>query len=120
MGRPITEHLLNTGKHTVTALTRHDSSSKLPEGVISKSVDYGQPETLVGALKGQEVLIITLGGFAPKDTEEKLVRAAAEACVPWIMNNEWSPDSANEELVKGVWVFQPKRNAFLILVSYLV
>lgn len=104
----MTEALLKTGKHTITAITRVDSQNKLPEGVISKKVDYSRPETLVEALRGQDALVITLSGYTPKETEIQLVSAAGEAGVAWILPNEWSPDTANEAMVKDVFVFQPK------------
>lgn len=104
----MTRALLATGKHTVTAITRADSQSKLPEGVTVKKVDYEQPDTLVDALRGQDALVITLGGTTPKDTDLKLINAAAEADVGWILPNEWAPDTANEGLLKDVFVFQPK------------
>lgn len=104
----MTEALLKTGKHTVTAVTRMDSQSIVPEGVMIKKVDYSRQETLVEALKGQDALVITLSGHTPKGTEIQLVEAAAEAGVQWILPNEWSPDTANEEMVKDVFVFQPK------------
>ncbi|KAL6717929.1 hypothetical protein ACLMJK_004014 [Lecanora helva] len=107
-GSFMVEALLKTGKHIITALTRVDSQSKLPEGVISKKVDYNQPETLVEALRGQDALIITLSGHTPKETEMQLINAAGEAGVSWILPNEWSPDTANEALVKDVVLFQPK------------
>lgn len=79
------EGLLKTGKHTVTAITRHNSTSTLPQGIISKQIDYEKPETLVDALRGQDALVITLSGYSPiQETEDKLVRAAAEAGVPWM------------------------------------
>ena len=81
----MTEALLKTGKHSVTAITRSDSQSKLPEGVAVKEVDYSKPETLVEALRGQEALVITISGRAPiQDIEEKLVRAAGDAGVQWM------------------------------------
>ena len=104
----MTEALLKTGKHTVTAITRVDSQNKLPEGVISKKVDYSKPETIVEALRGQDALVITLSGFAPKEIETQLINAAGEAGVPWILPNEWSPDTANEGLVKDFFHLQPK------------
>ncbi|KAL9598116.1 MAG: hypothetical protein Q9179_004041 [Wetmoreana sp. 5 TL-2023] len=85
-GRFVAEALLKTNKHTVTAITRADSQSMLPPGVVVKKVDYSKHETLVEALRGQEALVITISGHAPiQETEEKLVRAAAEAGVPWIL-----------------------------------
>ena len=106
-GSFITASLLKTGKHTITAITRADSQSKLPEGVISKKVDYSKPETLVEALRGQDALVITLSGHAI-EAETLLINAAGEAGVGWILPNEWSPDTANEALVKDVFIFQPK------------
>lgn len=107
-GKFMTEALLRTGKHIVTAITRHDSETKLPEGVKIAKVDYSKPETLLEALRGQDVLVITLSGHSPKGTETKLIQAAGEAGVGWILPNEWSPDSANEDLVRDVFIFQPK------------
>lgn len=104
----MTEALLKTGKHTITAITRVDSQNKLLEGVISKKVDYNKPETLVEALRGQDALVITLSAQIPKETEMQLINAAGEAGVGWILPNEWSPDTANEAMVKDVFPFQSK------------
>jgi hypothetical protein len=43
------------------------------------------------------------------DTQSKLIKAAGYAGVPWILPNEWSPDTANEDLNKDVAVFHSKR-----------
>ena len=75
----MTVALLKTGKHTITAITRVDSQNMLPEGLISKKVDYNKLETLVDALRGQDALIITLGGHTPQETETLLINAAGEA-----------------------------------------
>lgn len=104
----MTETLIRTSKHIITAITRTDSQNKLPEGVILKKVDYNKPETLVEALKGQDALVITLSSHTPKETENQLINAAGEAGVAWILPNEWSPDTANEAMVKDVFVFQSK------------
>ena len=104
----MTEALLKTGKHTVTAITRVNSDSKFPKGVISKKVDYSKPETLVEALKDQDALVITLSGRTPHETEPQLINAAGEAGVKWILPNEWSPDTTNEAMVKDVFMFQSK------------
>nr|POE85420.1 hypothetical protein CFP56_43736 [Quercus suber] len=107
-GHFMTAELLKNGKHTVTAITRTDSTSEMPEGVLTKKVDYSKPETLVDALKGQDALVVTLSGLVPKETSETIVRAAGEAGVPWIFPNEWSPDTSNEALTRDVAPFQPK------------
>jgi len=92
-GSFIAKELLKTGQHTVTAITRADSQSKLPEGVKVKKVDYSDPSSLVEALKGQDALVITLSGYTPPDTQSKLIQAASDAGVSWVLPNEWSPDT---------------------------
>ena len=113
VGKFITESLLATGKHTVTAVTRGEKTSApgaevpnvdyaktyaMPSGVNVAKVDYSDPSTLVAALRGQDVLIITMAVTAPPDTQFKLIAAAAKAEVPWVLPNEWGPDTQNETL----------------------
>jgi len=105
----MTTELLKTGKHTVTAITRADSQSKLPQGVLVKKVDYNDTAALVQALTGQDALVITMGGMALPDIQTKLIQAAGEAGVPWIFPNEWSPDTAHEGLCKDVKPFGDKK-----------
>lgn len=104
-GKYMAKSLLATGKHNLTAITRLDSKSELPKGIQVAHVDYNDPSTIVAALKGQDALIITLGVMAPHDTQEKLIQAAADANVPWVLPNEWGVDTANEGLVKDISVF---------------
>ena len=92
IGKFITAELLKTGKHTVTGITREDSKSQMPEGVRAGKVNYDDPSTIVKALQGQDALIITMGTMAPKEQQLKLIEAAAEAKVPFVMPNEYSPD----------------------------
>lgn len=99
----MTEALLKTGKHTVTAISRIESTTTLPEGVELKKVDYDDHSSLVEALRGQDALIITLSVFAAPDQQVKLIQAAADAGVPWVLPNEWAPDTANEALLKDVF-----------------
>lgn len=91
-----------TGKHTVTAITRPDSKSEIPSGIAVKKVNYDDHSSLVDALKGQDVLIITMAVSAPPETQGKLVDAAAAAGVPWILPNEYSSDPTNEGLQKDI------------------
>jgi hypothetical protein len=101
VGKYITEELVKLGKHKITAITRPDSTSTLPGGVEVKKVDYSNQESLVEALRGQDVLIITMNVFAPPDSQAKLIEAAAAADVPWVLPNEWGVDTAaNEQLGK--------------------
>lgn len=84
VGKYLTKHLLLTRKHNVTAITRENSNSTMPEGVKVARIDYEKPETIVNALKGQQVLIITMK-TGQKEANVKLTEAAAKANVGWIM-----------------------------------
>ena len=98
------KYLLQTKKHKVTALTRAGSSSVMPAGVASAQINYDDHSSLVKAMRGQDALIITLSVTAPHDTQSKLVSAAAEANVPWVFPNEYSPDGANEAMCNDMLI----------------
>ncbi len=100
MGEHIAKALVQTGKHTVTALTRYGSTNQTPSGVTAIPVDYNDEPTLIAALKGQQFLIITLAATAPVGVHSKIVRAAAKAGVPRIMPNIFGLDDANEALIR--------------------
>ncbi|KAI4163878.1 MAG: hypothetical protein LQ342_002375 [Letrouitia transgressa] len=98
VGSYLVSALLKSGKHTVTALSRKDSSNKLPDGVYVAPVNYSDESTIVEALKGQEFFIITVSPTAPRDTHSKLVQAAAKAGVPYIMPNSYAGDIEQVQL----------------------
>jgi hypothetical protein len=62
------------------------------------SVDYDDEATVVAALKGQQILIITMATTAPRDTHSKLVQAAAKAGIPYVMPNGYGADIENIKL----------------------
>ena len=104
VGGFVVKTLVEQGKHKVTAITRADSKATMPSGLTStKTVDYSDHKTLVEALKGQDILIITLGVMAKPDTQNKLVDACKDAGVKYVMPNEWGQDPAlNEQMGKDV------------------
>ncbi|KIW83944.1 hypothetical protein Z517_03190 [Fonsecaea pedrosoi CBS 271.37] len=104
VGEYIARALLKTGKHRLTAISRADSQSTVPEGIAVKKVDYAKPATLVDALRGQDVLIITMAVTAPPETETKLIEAAAAAGVPWVLPNEYSTDPRNAALQQETFI----------------
>ena len=73
-----------------------------------KTVNYDDQSSLVEALQGQEVLIITMAVTAPPDQETKLIEAAATANVPWVMPNDYGCDATNAELGKDTLVAEPR------------
>jgi hypothetical protein len=91
----MTDALLKSGKFKVTAITRTDSTSQVPAGVEVKRIDYDNQASIVEALQGQEVLIITLNTRAPSDHQTKLIEAAAAAKVPFVLPNEFGNDNAD-------------------------
>ncbi|KAK8012545.1 hypothetical protein PG991_009920 [Apiospora marii] len=111
VGSYIVDELLKAGKHQVTAITRQNSTATIPEGVKGAKVDYADHDSLVAALRGQDVLIITMSVRAPKDSQLKLIDAAADAGVRWILPNEWGLDQTTEALADGSFVGPPSRAA---------
>jgi hypothetical protein len=93
--------LLESGRFNITAITRPESTSELPPSIKVAKASNDDHAALVAALRGQDVLLITLSVTAPSDTESKLIRAAAEAGVPWVMPNHWGCDLL-EDVVKDV------------------
>ncbi|EXJ67287.1 uncharacterized protein A1O5_09300 [Cladophialophora psammophila CBS 110553] len=108
VGEYMARALLKAGKHKLTAITRTDSKSTVPEGMIVKKVNYEDQASLVDALRGQDVLIITMAVTAPRDAETKLIDAAAAAGVPWILPNEYSSDQRNKELQHDIIIGDQK------------
>ncbi|KAM0344162.1 hypothetical protein ACHAPU_007884 [Fusarium lateritium] len=85
-GSHMTEQLLKTGKHTITALTRHGSTT-LPKGVNVAIVNYEDEDSIASALEGQELLIITLANGVDAEVHHRIVRAAGKAGVRHIVPN---------------------------------
>ncbi|KND90035.1 hypothetical protein TOPH_05379 [Tolypocladium ophioglossoides CBS 100239] len=98
VGSFLTAALLSTGKHTVTAVTRAGSGSTVPPGCKVAAVDYDKEETLVDALRGQQFLLISMSVRAPRDTQSRVIAAAAKAGVPWVMPNCYGTDVQNKPL----------------------
>lgn len=100
VGSYLAQALLNTGKHIVTAISRKDSSSPLPEGIKVVRVDYDDESSLIDALRGQQFLIISLSVFTPPDSQKKIIDAAAKAGVPYVMPNGFGGDVANKKFME--------------------
>ncbi|EGX95251.1 oxidoreductase CipA, putative [Cordyceps militaris CM01] len=99
VGKYMTQALLQTGKHTVTALTRIGSTSTLPEGVIKAPVDYADEESLVSALRGQQFLIVSMAVSGGAEAEAIVMSAAGKAGVPWVMPTCYGTDIENAALM---------------------
>ena len=106
-GGIMANHLIQGGKHKVTAISRPDSTSQMPEGLHAvKHVNYESRLSIVEALRGQDVLIITLSVMSPPDSSITLIDAAIEAGVKWIVPNEYGVDHTNPEVAKDTIIGQ--------------
>ncbi|KAF2647433.1 NAD(P)-binding protein [Lophiostoma macrostomum CBS 122681] len=104
VGKHIAEEIMKTGKHTVTAISRFGSKSPLPKGINIANVDYENEDSIINALKGQNFLFISVAVTAPPDTQDKLIRAAGKAGVPWIMPNGYGSDPDNKKYISENFV----------------
>lgn len=100
VGSHLARSLQGTGNHTVTAISRKDSKSPLPEGLPVIRVDYDDESSLVDALKGQQFLIISMSVFAPHDSQNKIIAAAGKAGVPYVMPNNYGGDVTNTKFME--------------------
>lgn len=99
----IVRALLKTGQHKITALTRPDSTNAMPAGIhcVAKAA-YSDHAALVSALRGQDVLLITLSVHAAPESQKTLIDAAIEAGVRFIIPNEWGTDHTNAGVAADV------------------
>ena len=105
VGRSIADALISEKRHKVTAITRPESNTALPSGFYdTKKAAYDDHAALVGALKGQEALVIIMSVFAPQDTQIKIASAAIEAGVTWIMPAEFGSDQVNDYVRHIDWI----------------
>ncbi|KAK4954921.1 hypothetical protein LTR10_007113 [Elasticomyces elasticus] len=102
IGGFIANALIEQGQHHVTAITRPDSTAELPSSIHDvKKADYSSHSSLVEALTGQDFLVISMNVMAPKDSQTRLIDAAVEAGVRWIMPNEYGGSwSSSEQMGK--------------------
>ena len=72
---------------------RAESTSRFPDGFKALNVAYDKTRQswIVDALKGQDALVVTVGFFAPRNIQETIIRAAADAEVLWVNNASDKP-----------------------------
>ena len=100
------QSLVETGRFNITAISRPESKSPIPGHVKIATADYSSHDNLVAALRGQDALIITLSIFAPPNTQEALIRAAADAGVQWVLPNHWGVDVEDPAVRREVPAFE--------------
>lgn len=67
-------------------------------------INYDDTKTIVEALQGIQALVITLSVSAAQNTESKLLQAAAEAGVPYVIPNWNAQDPSSVSLLDAVFV----------------
>ncbi|KAH7153291.1 hypothetical protein EDB81DRAFT_855713 [Dactylonectria macrodidyma] len=90
--------LLAKNIHTITAISRVDSTATFPDACIVKKGSYDE-EFLGSALKDQDVLILQLGRFGV-DVQDTFFRAAVKAGVKYILPTEFGSDPEATQMVK--------------------
>lgn len=103
MGKHATEALLSTGKHTITAITRPKSTTKIPSDVKVARLNYSSEAeedvtALIDTLRGQQVLLIPMS-HESLGTIRNLVHAAAKVNVLYILPNWYGHDANNKQLI---------------------
>ncbi|KAK7420601.1 hypothetical protein QQZ08_010361 [Neonectria magnoliae] len=91
--------LLAKNIHTITAITRSDSTGTFPDACIVKKGKYDDEDFLISALQGQDILLMQLGRFA-MDVQASLIRAAAKAGVEYVLPTEFGSDPEAPQMVK--------------------
>ncbi|KAF4997125.1 hypothetical protein FDECE_12169 [Fusarium decemcellulare] len=88
LGAAVLEELVAAG-FTVTLLSRDPSKVKdLPAGVKTAQVDYSSEDSVVEALRGQDVAVATFGSEAIL-TQDKIIDAAIKAGVKRYIPADW-------------------------------
>lgn len=98
LGSVIASELIKHGGYTVTAITRPSSTATISPSLNIIKTEYDHA-SLVKALMGQDVLVITMSVMAPPQTQLQLIDAAVEAGVKYIMPSEWGSDPVGMENV---------------------
>ncbi|KAJ3128819.1 hypothetical protein HK098_003361 [Nowakowskiella sp. JEL0407] len=109
IGKFIVDAILANKKQVVTAITRKESTTMFPQGVTVKQIDYEDQASIISALQGQDALVITMNVAAPAGQNAKLIEAAAEAGVPWIIPDEYGNDLSIESLSKDSMLAAAKK-----------
>lgn len=112
IGSQILTCLLATSHFNITIITRDYSPSTFPPhpSITLQKGSYSSPSFLASAFRNVDAAIFALN-FMAMGEQTTLIDAAAKAGVKWILPTEYAGDGLNEEMVEGVPLFHPKREA---------
>lgn len=109
VGRPILTSLLAEGIHTITVISRPESSATFPDGVARvERGDYTDDEFLGSALAGQDVLVLLLS-VSSMSAQPALIKAAARAGVRTVLPTEFGSDPAPTPLLERLPMLGAKK-----------
>ncbi|CAN9154144.1 unnamed protein product [Alternaria alternata] len=106
LGSVVLKILLDSPYNT-TVLSRQQSSSQFPEGVRVIRADYDDPNSLKSAIKGQDVVISTVGGAATGD-QNRFIDAAVAAGVKRFLPSEYGPNTQDPRVVEFIPILPSK------------
>ncbi|KAE8447858.1 hypothetical protein EG329_010087 [Mollisiaceae sp. DMI_Dod_QoI] len=94
LGAPILKAIVDSGKFSVTVVSRESSTSTFPSSVKVVKADYNSVDSLTTALKGQDAVVSAVGneGFL---AQTLLVDAAIAAGVKKFLPSEFGSDLSN-------------------------
>jgi len=104
IGQLILDALVATQKFNLSAISREESSAIFPAGVTVKKGDYSNDSFFVEALKGQDVLIMALSFQSPPELQTRMIKAAAEVGVAYVLPNEYGSDNGHPTMRESVLV----------------
>ncbi|OLN88156.1 Pinoresinol reductase 1-like protein 1 [Colletotrichum chlorophyti] len=109
IGSQTVNAILSRGIHTLTAITRSESSATFPAGVAVKKGNYDDESFLVSALQGQDVVVLQISFASFATGQTAFIRAAAKAGVKWVLPTEFGSDPAPSKLLDASPLLQVKK-----------
>lgn len=95
-------------RFNVTVLSRAESNAEFPSSVKVAKGDFNDAAFLQSALRGNEAFVITLGVMAPEDLQHKLLEAAAQAGVKYVLPNEFGQNNGDPQVAECIFVNSKK------------
>jgi len=98
LGKPVLDALIASGKFNITVVARHTSNSEVPvkDNVRQVKVDFSSHQALVDAFRGNDALVLTLGGFQSLSKNTQILAdAAIDAGIKRIILSEFGGDLYN-------------------------
>ncbi|KAI9044685.1 aromatic alcohol reductase [Aspergillus affinis] len=92
-------HALLKSSFEVTVLSRQESTPKVLEGVPVVRADYNDPDSLISAMQGHDVVISMVGGHVAGD-QNKFIDAALAAGVKRFVPSEFGPFSRDPKFAE--------------------